>query len=106
MTYDVLVIARPLLSSRITRQVSSCFVQGVLQEKLSTRHYAPDNKRFSEVIFINFAQSLACFVWAGMYLLVTRGFRSDAAPSWQYWRVGVSNTIGPALGVVALKNIR
>lgn len=78
----------------------------MLQEKLSTRHYAPDNKRFSEVVFINFAQSLACFAWAGLYLLVTGGLRSAAAPSLKYWRVGISNTIGPALGVIALKNIR
>lgn len=78
----------------------------MLQEKLSTRHYAPDNKRFSEVVFVNFAQSVACFAWAGLYLLFTGGFKTQAAPALAYWRVGVSNTIGPALGIVALKNIR
>lgn len=58
------------------------------------------------MVFINFAQSLACFVVAGLYLLLSGGFRGESAPVLRYWKVGISNTIGPALGIVALKNIR
>lgn len=79
--------------------------QGVLQEKLSTRKYGPSGERFPQIVFLNFAQSVVCFAWAAAHLIVTRGWGKDAAPVLSYWRAGLTNTLGPACGVVALKNI-
>ena len=84
----------------------SYLTQGVLQEKLTTRKYGAAGERFHEMVFLNLAQALCCAAWAAAHLTVTRGWDAKAAPALAYWRVGLSNTVGPACGVVALKNIR
>lgn len=56
-------------------------------------------------MFLNLLQCLACSCWAGLWLLL-RPPRSGAAPARLFWRPALSNAVGPALGVVALKNIR
>ena len=80
--------------------------QGMLQEKLTTRKYGSAGERFTEMVFLNLAQALCCALLAAAHLTVTRGWDAKAAPLLAYWQVGLSNTVGPACGVVALKNIR
>jgi len=57
------------------------------------------------------AQSLCCFLWALAILQFTRltgrgkGVEGASAPWHAYWKTGVANSFGPALGMIALKNI-
>jgi len=52
-------------------------------------------------------QSVACFAWAALLLaLVARPAKGARLPPvTAFWKVGVTNSIGPALGIEALKNI-
>ena len=100
--------------------------QGMVQEDLSTRRcvavalprttqalspdlcrrsYGAAREQFTHVVFLNLAQSVVCMCWSGLWLLV-RPAPAGSAPGWLFWRVGLSNTVGPACGVLALKNIR
>ena len=56
-------------------------------------------------MFLNFAQSVVCLLWAGLWLLLSPP-PSGSAPCRLFWRAAISNTVGPACGVLALKNIR
>jgi UDP-galactose transporter B1 len=88
--------------------------QGLVSEHLQMKRYGASQERFGNLEALNGAQSLMCFLWA--YVLVAlqrrtgRGVKAaegDAAlPSWwEYWRPALTNAIGPAFGMVALKNI-
>ena len=83
------------------------FLQGVVQEILATKTYGPDKIRFTELKALNGAQSAVCFVWALLLVLLTTKRRTyDKLPSvWLYWKAAITNSIGPACGFEALKNI-
>ena len=79
---------------------------GVLQEKLATTKYGLLQQRFPHLNTLNGVQSVACFVWAAFLLLIFPPARdSKVAPITAYWLPGVTNSVGPACGFQALKNI-
>ncbi|XP_066376311.1 UDP-galactose/UDP-glucose transporter 3-like [Miscanthus floridulus] len=86
---------------------SAYIYQGVLQETLSTKRFGPEARRFEHLAFLNFAQNVVCFVWSFIMIkLWSGGSSSDGrAPLWKYWGVSVTNTIGPTMGIEALKYI-
>ncbi|KAK3258461.1 hypothetical protein CYMTET_32492 [Cymbomonas tetramitiformis] len=83
--------------------------QGLVQERLSTTKYEPDEAQFKGIIFLNLAQSISCFVYAALVSLIfERGPKaadSKMAKFTDYILPSLTNSIGPALGVQALKNI-
>lgn len=95
---------------------ASYLTQGVLQERLATTTYA-GGKRFDGLGALHGAQAAACAVFALLLLGVAPGLRppkpekkkgaqhSSVAPPSSYWRAGLSNSVGPTLGYLALKNI-
>ena len=69
---------------------------------------APAGRRFTHLKALNGVQSVACFLWAALLLALpfARRRKGDVyAPALSYWKPGISNSIGPALGSEALKNI-
>ncbi|OEL22967.1 UDP-galactose/UDP-glucose transporter 3 [Dichanthelium oligosanthes] len=86
---------------------SAYIYQGVLQETLSTKRFGPEARRFEHLAFLNFAQNVVCFVWSFLMIMLWSGGSSSAgrAPLWKYWGVSVTNTIGPTMGIEALKYI-
>ncbi|ONK74208.1 uncharacterized protein A4U43_C03F3910 [Asparagus officinalis] len=87
---------------------SSYITQGVLQETLSTKRFGPEGKRFEHLAFLNLAQNVVCLFWSLIMLTVwpsRRGSSGGGAPWWSYWSASVTNTIGPAMGIEALKYI-
>ncbi|XP_057530649.1 UDP-galactose/UDP-glucose transporter 3-like [Amaranthus tricolor] len=80
--------------------------QGVLQENLSTKRFGEDKKRFEHLAFLNLAQNVVCLIWSLIMINVwSRGNKGGGAPWWSYWSAGITNTIGPAMGIQALKYI-
>lgn len=87
--------------------------QGLVSEHLQMKRYGAAQERFGNLEALNGAQSLVCFLWA--YALVALQRRAGGAkaaqeaaalPSWwEYWRPALTNSIGPAFGMIALKNI-
>ena len=68
----------------------------------------PGCRRFTHLKTLNGVQSIACFLWAALLLCTpfARRRKGDTyAPVLAYWKPGISNSIGPALGTEALKNI-
>eukprot|EP00899_Mesostigma_viride_P022663 jgi/Mesvir1/3581/Mv12044-RA.1 len=86
---------------------ASYLTQGLVQEKLSTRRYEPDNERFQQLMVLNLAQNVFCFAWAFGCLVVSGNLRGgkDVAGLWHFWKVAITNTLGPGAGVEALKMI-
>ncbi|KAI5584677.1 hypothetical protein BDE02_06G097500 [Populus trichocarpa] len=89
---------------------SAYIYQGLLQETLSTKRFGSDGKRFEQLAFLNLAQNVVCLIWSYMMIKIwsTRSGSSSSsmgAPWWTYWSPGITNTIGPALGIEALKYI-
>ncbi|KAJ8773741.1 hypothetical protein K2173_006391 [Erythroxylum novogranatense] len=86
---------------------SAYIYQGVLQETLSTKRFGADGKRFEHLAFLNLAQNVVCLIWS--YIMIKIWSRSSTsgsgAPWWTYWSAGITNTIGPAMGIEALKYI-
>ncbi|XP_010242408.1 PREDICTED: UDP-galactose/UDP-glucose transporter 3 [Nelumbo nucifera] len=84
---------------------SAYITQGVLQETVSTKRFGPDGKRFEHLSFLNLAQNVVCLFWS--FIMIKLWSRSSAghAPWWSYWSAGITNTIGPAMGIEALKYI-
>lgn len=82
---------------------------GIVSEHLATKRYGPEQERFRQLEGLNGAQAFACFVWAWLILLVmqlTGQIQPGQTASWlEYWKAGISNSLGPAFGMVALKNI-
>ncbi|WIA30581.1 hypothetical protein OEZ86_000664 [Tetradesmus obliquus] len=79
----------------------------IVSEHLQMKQYA-GGQRFKNLEALNGAQSLACFLWAYVILLFqSRKEKSNShLPPWTaYWRPALTNTIGPACGLIALKNI-
>jgi UDP-galactose transporter B1 len=87
--------------------------QGLVSEHLQMKRYGERGERFANLEALNGAQAAACFVWAYAILLLGR-LRSNretreagaGLPPWTaYWRAGLTNAVGPACGLVALRNI-
>lgn len=83
---------------------SAYITQGVLQETLSTKRFGSEGKRFEHLSFLNLAQNVVCLLWSFIMLKISRS-SSGGAPWWKYWSAGITNTIGPAMGIEALKYI-
>lgn len=81
----------------------SYLTQGVVQERLTSSLY--DGERFEAVETMNLFQAVVAFVWSALWLLLLGGFAPAGAPVWMYWKAAISNTVGPALGIAALRNI-
>lgn len=78
--------------------------QGRIQEKLSTTT-GIEKQRFDNLTFLNLAQCFACFIWSFLVLKIWPGEAGPKAPISVYWACSISNTIGPACGMLALKYI-
>ncbi|XP_057810877.1 UDP-galactose/UDP-glucose transporter 3-like [Salvia miltiorrhiza] len=79
--------------------------QGVLQETVSTKRFGPDKKRFEHLAFLNLAQSVVCLIWSFLMKWLWSNGGDAGAPWWSYWSAGITNTIGPGMGIEALKYI-
>ncbi|XP_008793442.1 UDP-galactose/UDP-glucose transporter 3-like [Phoenix dactylifera] len=84
---------------------SAYITQGVLQETVSTKRFGPDGKRFEYLSFLNLAQNVVCFIWSFIMIKLCSRSSAGAAPWWSYWSASITNTIGPAMGIEALKYI-
>lgn len=96
---------------------ASYLTQGLVQEELATARFGPRGDRFPGLDALHGLQAAACAVWAGALVLAMdwraksrgKGRRAPPlaarAPPRAYWRAGLSNSVGPTLGVLALKNI-
>jgi len=79
---------------------------GVLQEKMAIKKYSLLGARFPHLNALVGVQSMACFLWAGLLLLLFPPAKGEeVAPITAYWLPGLANSVGPALGFQALKNI-
>ena len=89
--------------------------QGIVSEHLQMKRYGPEQERFHHLEALNGAQALVCFVWAYLLLVLNRlrtgkprrgAADKDALPPWHvYWKPALTNSLGPAFGMIALKNI-
>lgn len=90
---------------------ASYLTQGVLQEKLSTKRYGAHADRFPHLTALAGVQSVVCFLWAAALLAIfppAKAPSKDKAtspPPHAFWKAGLTNAIGPACGMQALKNI-
>ncbi|GFH24399.1 uncharacterized protein HaLaN_22188 [Haematococcus lacustris] len=88
---------------------SAYLTQGIVSEHLATKRYGASQERFSHLESLNGAQALACFLWAWVILFVmqqTGQVKAGQTAHWTaYWKAGISNSLGPAFGMIALKNI-
>nr|ACU18391.1 unknown [Glycine max] len=82
---------------------SAYIYQGVLQENVSTKRF--NGERFEHLAFLNLAQNVVCLIWSFIMIKMWASGNSGGAPWWSYWRAGITNTIGPAMGIEALKYI-
>jgi UDP-galactose transporter B1 len=87
----------------------SYLTQGLVSEHLSTKRYGTQQERFPGLIGVNGLQSLVCCLWAWVLLSASikmGRIRASDLPSWtEYWRAGITNCIGPACGMISLRNI-
>ncbi|GIL63718.1 hypothetical protein Vafri_17744 [Volvox africanus] len=88
---------------------ASYLTQGVVNEHLAIKRYGDQQERFRNLEALNGAQAVTCFIWAGIILqallLTGRVSSSDLAHWYDYWQAGITNCVGPACGMFALKNI-
>lgn len=84
---------------------ASYLTQGVLSENLSTKKFGPDGERFEQLTFLNLTQNVVCLLWAACMLAFWRDESGGKPPLSAYWTPSISNSIGPACGIVALKYI-
>ncbi|XP_058102039.1 UDP-galactose/UDP-glucose transporter 3-like [Magnolia sinica] len=98
-------IGRVLVLAFYVAGIWSAYIShGILQETLSTKRFGPDGKRFEHLSFFNLVQNVICFLWSLIMIkLWSRSTRG--APWWSYWSASITNTIGPAMGIEALKYI-
>jgi UDP-galactose transporter B1 len=75
------------------------------------KQYGSKQQRFKNLEALNGVQSLVCFLWAYAILAVQsrrKGGKQqqEQLPPWTvYWKPALTNSIGPACGLIALKNI-
>ncbi|EYU28723.1 hypothetical protein ABFS83_12G105100 [Erythranthe nasuta] len=79
--------------------------QGVLQETVSTKRFGTDKERFEHLAFLNLAQNVVCLIWSFLMIKIWSNGGNGGAPWWSYWSAGITNSIGPAMGIEALKYI-
>ncbi|CAK9861065.1 unnamed protein product [Sphagnum jensenii] len=85
---------------------ASYISQGLLQENISTKKYGKDEQRFQYLAFLNLMQCAVCFLWSFAMLRIWPGqHQSNPPPLKAYCAPSVSNTIGPACGILALRYI-
>lgn len=88
---------------------SAYLTQGIVSEHLQMKQYGSDRQRFKNLEALNGVQSLVCFLWAYAILVVQqrrKGAKQEHLPPWTaYWKPALTNSIGPACGLIALKNI-
>ncbi|XP_058069928.1 UDP-galactose/UDP-glucose transporter 3-like [Magnolia sinica] len=96
-------IGRVLVLAFCVAGIWSAYIsQGVLQETLSTKQFGPDGKRFEHLSFLNLVQNVICFLWS-LIMIKLWSRSTGGAPWWSYWSASITNTIGPAMGIEALK---
>ncbi|KAI3436633.1 hypothetical protein D9Q98_006049 [Chlorella vulgaris] len=85
----------------------SYLTQGVVQEALSTKQFGADGARFAYLSSLNAVQCWVCFLWAALLLVCfdKREPGVEYPPITAYWRPAVTNCVGPACGLHALKYI-
>ncbi|KAL8035603.1 hypothetical protein ABFX02_12G107900 [Erythranthe guttata] len=79
--------------------------QGVLQETVSTKRFGTNKERFEHLAFLNLAQNVVCLIWSFLMIKIWSNGGNGGAPWWSYWSAGITNSIGPAMGIEALKYI-
>ncbi|KAL1291406.1 hypothetical protein AAHE18_20G198400 [Arachis hypogaea] len=84
---------------------SAYIYQGILQETLSTKRFGPNGERFEHLAFLNLAQNVVYLIWSYIMIKIWSSGSSGGAPWWSYWSCGITNTIGPAMEIEALKYI-
>lgn len=94
-----------LLAFCVVGIFSAYITQGVLQETLSTKKFGPHGNRFQHLPFLNFAQNVVCFFWSLLMIAIWTKRSDHQAPLWLYWGPSITNSIGPACGIQALKYI-
>ena len=92
------------LSLCIAGIYASYLTQGLVQENLSVKKYGLLGDRFPELKSLTGTQAITCFAWAGL-LLLFQAKKPGQAPFTAYWKPAISNSIGPACGYQALRNI-
>ena len=76
-----------------------------MQEILATKKFGPEQARFTQLKALNGFQSIACFAWALLLIFITHSRWDEQPPITAYSKAAISNSIGPACGFEALKNI-
>ncbi|GAA0185047.1 secondary carrier transporter [Lithospermum erythrorhizon] len=84
---------------------SAYIYQGILQEAVSTKRFGPKKERFEHLAFLNLAQNVVCLIWSFIMIKIWSDSSRGGAPWWSYWSAGITNSIGPAMGIEALKYI-
>ncbi|AQK82430.1 UDP-galactose/UDP-glucose transporter 3 [Zea mays] len=87
---------------------SAYIYQGVLQETLSTKRFRPEARRFEASSTLRSSTSRRMSYASSVIKLWSSGSGSSSdgrAPLSKYWGVSVTNTIGPTMGIEALKYI-
>lgn len=86
---------------------ASYLTQGVLQETLSTKKFGPQGVRFAHLSSLNAVQCWVCFVWAALLVALfdKRKPGAEYPPFTAYWKPAITNCVGPACGLAALKYI-
>mmetsp|Transcript_101 Transcript_101/g.175 ORF Transcript_101/g.175 Transcript_101/m.175 type:complete len:324 (-) Transcript_101:552-1523(-) len=88
---------------------SAYLTQGVVSEHFALKRYGEEKERFTHLESLNGAQSLCCFIWAWLilqFMFMTGSIKPEQTASWHaYWKAGLTNSMGPAFGMIALKNI-
>ncbi|KZV43724.1 UDP-galactose transporter 3 isoform 1 [Dorcoceras hygrometricum] len=99
-------LRRVLLLSFCVSGIWAAYIyQGILQETVSTKRFGSDKKRFEHLAFLNLAQNVVCLIWSFLMIKILSRNANGGAPWWSYWSAGITNTIGPAMGIEALKYI-
>lgn len=85
---------------------ASYLTQGIVQENLSTKRYGPLSERFPHLSALAGVQAVVCFLWAGLLMMFSKDDATKKLPPFTaFWMAGLTNSIGPACGIQALKNI-
>ncbi|EFN58849.1 hypothetical protein CHLNCDRAFT_34185 [Chlorella variabilis] len=85
----------------------SYLTQGVVQETLSTKQFGANGARFGYLSSLNAVQCWVCFLWAALLLVLfdKRQPGVEYPPFTAYWKPAITNCVGPACGLHALKYI-
>ncbi|KAL4457645.1 hypothetical protein ABPG75_012510 [Micractinium tetrahymenae] len=96
-----------LLAACVAGIYASYLTQGVVQETLSTKKFGPQGARFAHLSSLNAVQCWVCFVWAALLVAVfdKRKPGQEYPPFTAYWKPAITNCVGPACGLAALKYI-